>query len=271
MPEPVLLLPPSEGKARGGRRRGRARVPRSFPSLAPARTEVSAALAAAVTDPVAAGRLLGVRGAALEAAVAADLALADAPVRPAIERYTGVLYDALDAASLPAEAADRLRREVLVVSGLWGLVRPDDPIPDYKLAMGARLPGLGRLALWWRPHLGPLLDRRARRALVWDLLPQAHAGVWAAPDRTPALRVTVAFAADERRDGRVERRAVTHWSKALKGALARHLLTAPPAAPTRTAVADVLDAFQHDRGYALAELEETGTHLHALLVAPPER
>ena len=35
-------------------------------------------------------------------------------------------------------------RQVVIFSGLWGAVRPTDQIPDYKLKMGAALPGLQR-------------------------------------------------------------------------------------------------------------------------------
>lgn len=267
MPDALLLLPPSEGKADGGRRRGRARAPRSHPRLGDARTEVARALAAAMDRPDA-GRLLGVKGAALEAARRANRALADGPVLPAIQRYTGVLYDHLEAGSLDSGARARLLDEVRIVSGLWGLVRADDPLPDYKLKIDANLPPLGRLSTWWRPRLTPVLDRTAARLVVWDLLPNAHAAVWADPDATPALRITASFEAEQRRGAEVVRTAVTHWSKALKGALARHLLQMPAARPERSAVEAVLASFRHEQGYTLDALEGEGTHLHARFVAP---
>lgn len=269
MPEPVLLLPPSEGKAEGGRRRGRARVPRSFPELSTARNEVSGALGRAMADRALAGRLLGVRGEALDAAVRANCSLRDGPVLPAIDRYTGVLYDHLDATSLGAAAQRRLRTRTLVVSGLWGLVRPDDPLPAYKLKMDAALPPLGRLGTWWRPRLSPVLDEVTAGAVVWDLLPAAHARVWAEPDRAPALRVTVAFAAEQRRAGAIARTAITHWSKALKGALARHLLSSTPSAPTRAGVVEMLAAFRSAQGHVLEGVDGDGPHLRAAFVAPP--
>ena len=50
-------------------------------------------------------KLLGVKGDALAAATAANRALADAPTMPAIERYSGVLYGALDVGSLARGSA----------------------------------------------------------------------------------------------------------------------------------------------------------------------
>ena len=102
------------------------------------------------------------KGKALVAATAANRAVAKAPTLPAIERYTGVLYDALDHRSLSAAHRRRLDASVVIFSGLWGAVMPADPIPDYKLKMGAALPPLGKLSTWWRaPAVGS--SRRARR------------------------------------------------------------------------------------------------------------
>lgn len=268
MPDAVILLPPSEGKAAGGRARGRLRVPRSFPPLVDARAEAVAALEAAMDDAATASGLLGVKTDALAEARTANLTLATSPVLPAIERYTGVLYDHLGAASLDDAARARLDEEVVIVSGLWGLVRPTDPLPDYKLKIDASLAPLGRMSTWWRNALTPVLDRTVRGRVVWDLLPNAHAAVWQDPERTPALRVTAAFAAEQRKGADVVRTAVTHWSKALKGALARHLLSSPTIAPDRASVVRTLEAFDHPQGYALVALEGDGRQLHASFLAP---
>jgi uncharacterized protein len=269
MPNHVILLPPSEGKATGGSRRG---IPAlSFPELDSARREVAAALSAVMRDETSARRLMGVKGSALEAAVAANTGIGTGPVLPAIERYTGVLYDNLDAGSLAGAARRRLRSGVVIFSGLWGLVRPADRIPDYKLKMDASLSPLGRLSTWWRPTLSAALADATRRRLVWDLLPQAHAAAWSDPDAACALRVTTAFVQERRAGGEVERSTVTHWSKALKGALARHLLEIDPVPPRADAIAAALAEFSHPEGYALEDLGTVtgdGHHLHATFVAP---
>ena len=63
---------------------------------------------------------------------------------------------------------------MLIVSGLFGVVAPPDPIPHYKLKMSAALPGTGRLSTWWRPRLTAALAEQLRGRVVWDLLPQEH-------------------------------------------------------------------------------------------------
>mgnify|MGYP003498484143 FL=1 len=93
------------------------------------------------------------KGEALAGATAANQAVATAPTRPAIDRYTGVLYDALDAVSLHADERRRLGRQVVIFSGLFGATRPGDRIPDHKLKMGAALAPMGVLSSWWRRPL----------------------------------------------------------------------------------------------------------------------
>jgi cytoplasmic iron level regulating protein YaaA (DUF328/UPF0246 family) len=180
----LVLLPPSEGKtapARGAPLRLDALA--FAAELTPAREEVLAAL-----DPALRGR----------------------PAARAGEVYTGVLFQALDLPALPASA----RRRVLIFSGLWGVVRPGDRIPAYKLPIGAKLPGLPALARFWRPQLDAALPDRG---LVVDLRSAPYAAAWA-PRRSDVLTV---------RGFRPDGAAVTHMVKAVRGRVARILLEAP--------------------------------------------
>lgn len=242
---PLLLLPPSEGHAPGGDGPPWAAGPHRFDTLDGSRREVLGALVAAMgrAEPERAA-LLGVRGARLAAATAANLGADAAPTLPALVRYTGVLYDALGYPALPARLRRRIDAQVVVLSGLWGVLAPTDPIPEHKLKMGATLPGIGGLARWWRPRLSPVVDDLAARRTVWDLLPGEHAAALA-PLRSARSVIRVRFVDDVARDG--ERRLVTvaHWNKLLKGALVRHIV--------EHQVDEVagLAEFTHPEGYAL--------------------
>jgi uncharacterized protein len=211
-PRQLILLPPSEGKSLGGEgaswRRG---------------TQLDAALDRH-------------RAALLPSARRVGALPARAGTRPAIERYTGVLYGELAWASLPSAARRRGQRDLRIVSGLWGLVAPTDPIPHYRLKMSASLPEVGRLSTWWRPRLAPVLGELADEAVVWDLLPQEHAAACDWSSASPARRITVRFVD---RQGRT----VSHWNKLLKGALVRWVLTVRPDDPRSLA------GFDHPLGY----------------------
>lgn len=207
-----VLLPPSEGKASGGD--GSAYDPRfgSFAGLLGPREKVRKALRHKDFD---AATQLGVRGEALIAARGANAAIATCPTLPALRRYTGVLYDALGYAGLPAELRARLDEDVVIVSGLMGVVRGGDPVPNYKAPMGAALPGVGRLASFWKPYLAKVLARDLAGAVVWDLLPGIHAA--AAPVTSAGVHWKVRVLREA--NGRLT--TVSHENKTIKGALAR--------------------------------------------------
>jgi cytoplasmic iron level regulating protein YaaA (DUF328/UPF0246 family) len=213
--------------------------------------------------------LLGMKGDALAAATAANLEVATAPTLPAIERYTGVLYGALDTASMPAARQRRIDAQVRIVSGLWGVVAPRDLIPDYKLKMSATLARLGRLSTWWRPAVTAALAPEVEGRTVWDLLPNEHRSAWApdlAGSGAPREVVTVRFLDDVERNGRRQLVTVSHWNKLLKGALVRHVVA------TQLEDVDGLAAFTHPLGYvyerALTERDPDGIRVRVSFVKP---
>jgi uncharacterized protein len=250
---PLILLPPSEGKATGGA--GPPWTPGLMTvDLDDCRMEVVAALRSAMgAGDSAVSRLLGVKGESLRVARAADLEVLETPTLPAIDRYTGVLYSAMDASSLSPAARRRLRSMVLIVSGLWGAVGADDPVPAYRLKMSAALPSLGKLSTWWRPFLTEALADRASRRTVWNLLPKEHDAAWS-PERIAMSECYSVRFMERRPDGSLAQ--VSHWNKFLKGALARHLLESPRCGP------DELARWRHPSGYRL-DPSLTSQHDHA--------
>ncbi len=242
---PLILLPPSEGKTSGGNGPSW-NVGRMAVDLDVERGKVVSALARAMrTNAEKRGKLLGVKGDALAAATTANRSLREAPTMAAIDRYSGVLYGALEPATLAATARRRLDRSVLIVSGLWGLVAASDPIPDYKLKMGASLPGLGKLSTWWRPSIDRALTERigTRPRVVWNLLPKEHATAWSGVAAGWKHQVFSVRFLEPGRNGELV--AVSHWNKFLKGALVRFLLENPSAGP------DDLADWRHPSGFVL--------------------
>ena len=215
----VILIPPSEGKATGGRAAPWTPDRMALADLDEARREVLTALGP-------------------------DHPAASAPTMRAIQRYTGVLYKELDAGSLTGAAKGRLTRNVLTVSGLWGLVAPNDPIPHYKLKMSANVAPLGKLSTWWRPQLTGALAPRAKGAVVWDLLPNEHAAAIDWTGLAPKQRITATFLD-------ANGNTVSHWNKLLKGSIVRWLVETGTSDPADLA------GFDHPQGYRLDEAAST--------------
>jgi cytoplasmic iron level regulating protein YaaA (DUF328/UPF0246 family) len=221
----LVLLPPSETKAPGGDG-----APLDLAALTAAdrltgvRTELVEAMVKLADDVPACRAALGLSS-AQDAEIARNAALWTAPTLPALLRYTGVLYDALDVRSLSRGQRARAGRRLAVGSALFGLLAADDPIPAYRLSAGSTLPGQPSLRTVWRPVLSPVL------AAADDLVVDLRSGSYAALAPVPGA-VTVQVLS-ERPDG--TRTVVSHFNKAHKGRLARLLATttAEPDDPAR--------------------------------------
>jgi cytoplasmic iron level regulating protein YaaA (DUF328/UPF0246 family) len=216
----LVLLPPSETKAPGGDGAPLDLAALSAPELTPVRTEIAEALVKLADDVPASRTALGLSP-TQDAEIERNAALWTSPTRPALERYTGVLYDALDTASMTRAQRARAGRRLAVGSALFGLARADDPIPAYRLSAASALPGLPTLRALWKPALSPVLA--AVDELVVDLRSSSYAALAPVP---AAVTVNVV---SERPDG--TRSVVSHFNKAHKGRVARLLAlsTAEPA------------------------------------------
>ncbi|MCF3125550.1 peroxide stress protein YaaA [Streptomyces arenae] len=224
----LVLLPPSEGKASSGRGAPLKPESLSLPGLAKARQAVLDELVElCAADEEKARNVLGLSE-GLRGEVAKNVELRTAGARPAGEIYTGVLYDALDLASLDAAAKRRAARSLLVFSGLWGAVGVSDRIPSYRCSMGVKLPGLGALGAYWRTPMDSVLPEAAGDGLVLDLRSSAYAAAWKpkgeVAGRTATVRVL--HAQVDERTGTEKRSVVSHFNKATKGRIVRSLLTA---------------------------------------------
>ncbi len=229
----LILLPPSEGKTAPARGRPLDLATLSFPELSSARAAVIDAVAAA-SERGDAPSVLGVAP-SLAAEIARNTRLLTAPAAPAARVYSGVLYAALDLASLDPAARRRANRWLVVTSALLGAVRPGDRIPAYRLSMAVNLPPVGPLAAAWRGPLGALLPAAAGRGLVVDCRSSTYAVAWT--PRGPLAGRWV----------QVRVPGATHLAKHTRGLVARHLCQAGVDARTPRRLADVVgQAFDVD-------------------------
>lgn len=217
-----IILPPSETKLPEGCGDPLDYSNLSFPSLTATRKRLVRALVSlgAKSKRLAAREALGL-SVGQDQEIERNVALRSSPTTAAVDRYTGVLFDALDAATLKPSQ----RESIWIASALFGVLAAEDPVPAYRLSATSRLPGLGTLASIWKPKLalvlgscGPVLDLRSGSYV--DLGPVPDAFVARVIDR----------------DGR----SISHHNKATKGRIAR--VVAGSDATDLVDVADLLSA-----------------------------
>ncbi|AGG67122.1 peroxide stress protein YaaA [Corynebacterium callunae] len=222
----LIVLPPSETKTPGGKGKPLALDKLSFPQLNAVRAQLIEDLSALEVDE--AMQLLGISE-NLRAEAEANKQLFTSPTMPAIFRYSGVLYDALDAASLPKSALKRLA----IGSALFGVVRATDQIPHYRLSGGTKVPTkTGELptlkARWGTSITEALFDANP---LIVDL----RSGTYQQLGRVKtAVTVRVESVLE---DG--SRKVVSHFNKHYKGELARVLASSPKSAKNAAEVAEI--------------------------------
>ena len=172
--KPSVLVAASMKKAAGGSGTGWLR---SFPQLDEKRHQTVGALQSYLRRPRNhADRLLGKKG--LAEAVAKNMAVLDAPTMPALERYSAGPFPSLANPDHSPELQRKINQQVVAVSGLWGLVRLDDQIPDYHLHINQQLPPLRRLNTWWSEDLTAALNPLTTDQVVWDFLPMFYRRAW---------------------------------------------------------------------------------------------
>ncbi|WP_193070604.1 MULTISPECIES: YaaA family protein [unclassified Brevibacterium] len=214
-----ILLPPSEGKTPANSGPPLDLPGLSAPDLTPQRKKVLAALQK-VSKRKDALTQLGV-GASLAADVERNVGLDTLPCAPALLTYSGVLYEAMGAPDLVADAmadetlAQRLRN-VHVFSALFGQVNGLDPIPAYRLAMKTDLGTLGKLSSWWKPVLAKSLMVDPAEVIL-DCRSSDYRGAWPGPhEQVITLGAVKVIGA--------KRSVVSHWAKYYRGELVGRLL-----------------------------------------------
>lgn len=231
----IVLLPPSETKHTGGDGPALRLDALTYPALTPLRSALVGELVTLAADRPSCRAALGISP-TQDSEIERNATLCSSATAPAIKRYTGVLYDALDVASLSGTALARATARLAVGSALFGLLRAGDPVPAYRLSAASKLPGQPTLSARWRPLLEPVLAEIAAEELVVDL----RSGSYAALGRLPQGRLPESVAVDvlaEHPDGR--RTVVSHFNKAHKGRLARVLATTRSEPTDAAAVATI--------------------------------
>ena len=206
-----IVLPPSETKQLGGLDQTLAWDSLAVPQLGDVRRGIAGDLLALCGDEEAASKALGL-GAKGAEWIQANRELESAPVMPALTRYTGVLFDALDYQGLDQDAQTRADQTVWLFSALFGPLRATDLIPRYRLSFDSKLPGES-LKSRWQGHAEEIwagdftVDLRSEGYRSLAPLP-AGVGVY--------VRVVRDLAGGA---------AAGHANKATKGRLVRDLLT----------------------------------------------
>ena len=238
-----ILLPPSETKHEGGDGPPLALDSLVLPSLTEHRAAAIDALIELASDEETARRVLKLSE-RQSGDIAHNRVLRSAPTMPAVDRYTGVLFDALDARSLSSASRRWLGEHVWIHSAPLGPVGALDQLPVYRLAAGVSVPGLPALRRHWAEATSAAFAEAEPRFIL-DLRSEAYVAVGPVPRSTSAAYVRVVTE---------QGRARNHFYKKSKGLLVCAIAEDRP----RVTSARGFRAWAEKRGLVFRDGEDDG-------------
>ncbi|MDE2398295.1 MAG: peroxide stress protein YaaA [Burkholderiales bacterium] len=165
--------------------------------------------------------------------------------KPALFAFAGDVYAGLQAASLDAADVAWAQDHLVLLSGLYGALRPLDALQPYRLEMGSALrTRRGKdLYAYWGDHLAAHLNQRLAGEAAPVVVNLASVEYARAALR-PALKARVVDCAfEDWKDGRYK--IISFFAKRARGLLARHAVRCRAARPEDLLAFDA-DGYAHD-------------------------
>lgn len=136
--------------------------------------------------------------------------LINKPTMKAIQRYSGVAFDALDYKNLDTKTQEYIDNNVILFSNLFGPIKAKDNIPDYKYKQGAKLPNIN-VEKYYLENFSNSLDE-----FIGDELIDLRAGYYEKFYKVKKANVlTFKFIKNAK--------VVSHWAKFYRGKLLQEI------------------------------------------------
>ncbi len=144
--------------------------------------------------------------------------------RPAVLAFDGDVYDGLQARTLKAADLTWAQQHLVILSGLYGALRPLDRLQPYRLEMGTALatPRGKDLYAWWGDSVAQYLNQRQRgesSPVVVNLASVEYSRV--VPRK--ALRARVVDVVFEEGEGG-QAKVISFFAKKARGMMMRHAI-----------------------------------------------
>jgi len=203
-----ILLAPSETKRSGGDRAFDI-TKLSFETLTPIREELISIYTKIVTskDIPKIKKLFGLKKDSDIEPFLVDIN--KEPTLKAIQRYTGVAFDYLDYTSLESNAQKYVDNNVILFSNLFGVLKANDYIPNYRVKQGEMLQDI-KIDQIYKKELSSILDEYLDEDII-DLRATYYNKFYKPSKRYTTLK----FLKDDK--------VVSHWAKAYRGKVLRAL------------------------------------------------
>ncbi len=144
--------------------------------------------------------------------------------RPAIFAYSGDVYTGFEAPSIGDEALSYAQEHLRILSGLYGLLRPFDPIRPHRLEMGTKwAPRYKKLTDFWGDKIAKTLAADLEASVDRIILNLASNEYWASVKPYVNKLNARVIEVDFRREGPDGPQFVSFEAKRARGMMARYM------------------------------------------------
>jgi uncharacterized protein len=163
--------------------------------------------------------------------------------KAAVLAFDGDVYDGLAAGTLSRADLDWAQEHVVILSGLYGALRPLDALQPYRLEMGTSLanPRGRNLYAWWGDTIAQYLNERTRADATPVIVNLASQEYFKAADRKVLAARVIECVFEDWKSGQYK--IISFYAKKARGLMARWAITHRARHP------DALKAFDLE-GYA---------------------
>ena len=164
--------------------------------------------------------------------------------RQAVLAFNGDVYEGLDAHSLKPKELDWAQSHVVILSGLYGVLRPLDRMQPYRLEMGTRLEtGAGStLYKFWGKRIAEYLNKRLQADTTPVVVNLASQEYFKSVDLKTLKARVIECVFEDFKGGQYK--IISFYAKRARGLMARYAIE------NRVTTPNQLEAFDLD-GYAL--------------------
>ncbi|WP_420226339.1 peroxide stress protein YaaA [Pigmentiphaga litoralis] len=174
--------------------------------------------------------------------------------KQAVLAFNGDVYEGLDAPHLSAKQLDWAQQHLVILSGLYGALRPLDLMQPYRLEMGTKLetPTGKNLYQFWGGEIAAYLNKRLKGKDERVVINLASEEYFKSVDRR-VLDARVVQCVFEDRKGN-DYKVISFYAKRARGLMVRYAIEHQAATPK--------DLLGFDKaGYAYAKAESTDDRL----------
>jgi hypothetical protein len=123
-------------------------------------------------------KILSVKGENLDIALKSNMNIKNSECIRSKELYTGTMFKYIDYKNFNVKQTDFYDENVIIFSGLFGLLSPKDFIPNYKLKSNTTLPNFKKIDIYWKNIITNYLISLQKKELIIDLLTNTHRNMY---------------------------------------------------------------------------------------------